>query len=247
MWVGFLFWVFQSFSDVLVLSLGTGQHPMGHSAREATRWSLIGCPKAPWVDSVLNATADMVDLNLSLVFQSDKAGANYLRIQVTHLLHSVLWNTFLLPKPFCILKPWSVYVLSCVELLNFADWQADGKFCINRHLWTWALVAGDWSREETPWWASHATRLQDWEACSCRWWYNQPRCALQVAPEHFFCWVLWCPTCLFLSIKHVLKILVNHYHHEEEVGPFRGKYICVLSNRANLASATQSISGHKFH
>ncbi|CAK9197952.1 unnamed protein product, partial [Sphagnum troendelagicum] len=70
-----------SFSDVLVLSLGTGQHPMGHSAREATRWSLIGCPKAPWVDSVLNATADMVDLNLSLVFQSDKAAANYLRIQ----------------------------------------------------------------------------------------------------------------------------------------------------------------------
>jgi hypothetical protein len=88
---GFSFLGFpQSFSDLLVLSLGTGQHPMGHSAREATGWSLIGCPKAPWVDSVLNATADMVDLNISLLFQSEKAGANYLRIQVTHLLHSVL-------------------------------------------------------------------------------------------------------------------------------------------------------------
>ncbi|CAM6069331.1 unnamed protein product [Sphagnum tenellum] len=65
-----------------------GQHPMGHSAREATRWSLIGCPKAPWVDSVLNATADMVDLNISLVFQSDKAGANYLRIQTDRLTGS---------------------------------------------------------------------------------------------------------------------------------------------------------------
>jgi hypothetical protein len=230
----------QSFSDLLVLSLGTGQHPKGHSAREATRWSLIGCPKAPRVDSVLNATADMVDLNISLLFQSEKAGANYLRIQVTHLLHSVLWNTFLLPKRFCILKPWIVYLLSCVELLNFADWQADRKFCINRHLWTWALVAGDWSRDATPGWASHATRLQDWEACTCRQWCNQPRSALQVAPEHFFCWVLWRPTCLFLSIKHVLKNLVNHYHHEEEVGPFRGKYICVLLNRANLASAQPS-------
>jgi hypothetical protein len=63
---------------------------MGHSAREATRCSLILCPKAPWDDSVLNATADMVDLNISLLFQSEKAGANYLRIQVTHLFYSVL-------------------------------------------------------------------------------------------------------------------------------------------------------------
>ncbi len=63
---------------------------MGHSAREATRWSLIGCLKAPSGDSVLNATADMVDLNISLLFQSEKAGANYLRIQVTHLFNSVL-------------------------------------------------------------------------------------------------------------------------------------------------------------
>ncbi|CAK9197842.1 unnamed protein product [Sphagnum troendelagicum] len=68
---------YKSFSDLLVLSLGTGQHPKGHAAREATRWSLIGCPKAPRVDSVLNVTADMVDLNISLLFQSEKAGANY--------------------------------------------------------------------------------------------------------------------------------------------------------------------------
>ncbi|CAK9258777.1 unnamed protein product [Sphagnum jensenii] len=79
---------YKSFSDLLVLSLGTGQHPMGHSASEATRWSLIGCPKAPWVDSVLNATADMVELNISLLFQSGNAGANYLRIQTDRLAGS---------------------------------------------------------------------------------------------------------------------------------------------------------------
>jgi patatin-like phospholipase/acyl hydrolase len=79
---------YKSFSDLLVLSLGTGQHPMGHSAREATGCSLILCPKAPWDDSVLNATADMVDLNISLLFQSEKAGANYLRIQTDRLTRS---------------------------------------------------------------------------------------------------------------------------------------------------------------
>ncbi|CAM6014095.1 unnamed protein product [Sphagnum balticum] len=78
---------YKSFSDLLVLSLA-GQHPMGHSAREATSWCLMGCPKAPWVDGVLNATADMVDLNISLLFQSEKAGANYLRIQTDRLTRS---------------------------------------------------------------------------------------------------------------------------------------------------------------
>jgi hypothetical protein len=82
--------LFQDFNDLLVLSLGTGQHPMGYDAREAARWGviewLVNKSDAPLVDMVFNASADMVDYNLSIMFQSQQCGANYLRIQVTKTL-----------------------------------------------------------------------------------------------------------------------------------------------------------------
>ncbi|CAK9205454.1 unnamed protein product [Sphagnum troendelagicum] len=76
---------YTDFNDLLVLSLGTGQHPMGYDAREAARWGvidwLVNKSDAPLVDMVFNASADMVDYNLSIMFQSQQCGANYLRIQ----------------------------------------------------------------------------------------------------------------------------------------------------------------------
>ncbi len=82
--------LFQDFNDLLVLSLGTGQHPMGYDAREAARWGvidwLVNKSDAPLVDMVFNASADMVDYNLSIMFQSQQCGANYLRIQVPKTL-----------------------------------------------------------------------------------------------------------------------------------------------------------------
>jgi predicted acylesterase/phospholipase RssA len=76
---------YTDFNDLLVLSLGTGQHPMGYDAREAARWGviewLVNKSDAPLVDMVFNASADMVDYNLSIMFQSQQCSANYLRIQ----------------------------------------------------------------------------------------------------------------------------------------------------------------------
>jgi hypothetical protein len=44
---------------------------------------------APLVDMVFNASADMVDYNLSIIFASQKSSGNYLRIQVTFLLQTL--------------------------------------------------------------------------------------------------------------------------------------------------------------
>jgi len=69
-----------------VLSLGTGQHTVGYDAREVAKWGLkdwlANKGEAPLVDMVFNANADMVDYNLSIMFQSQKCPSNYLRIQV---------------------------------------------------------------------------------------------------------------------------------------------------------------------
>jgi hypothetical protein len=63
---------------------------MGYDAREAARWGvidwLVNKSDAPLVDMVFNASADMVDYNLSIMFQSQQCGANYLRIQVPKTL-----------------------------------------------------------------------------------------------------------------------------------------------------------------
>ena len=69
-----------------MLSLGTGQHTMGYDAREMAKWGLVDWlsnkGEAPLVDMVFNASADMVDYNLAVMFQSQHCSSNYLRIQV---------------------------------------------------------------------------------------------------------------------------------------------------------------------
>lgn len=76
----------QSYNDILVLSLGTGQHTMGYDARDVAKWGIVDWlankGEAPLVDMVFNASADMVDYNLSIMFQSQQCASNYLRIQV---------------------------------------------------------------------------------------------------------------------------------------------------------------------
>lgn len=83
----------QDFSDLLVLSLGTGQHEMGYSADDAANWGviqwLVNKGGAPLISSVYNASADLVDYNISAMFQSQQCGVNYLRIQTDNLSGSV--------------------------------------------------------------------------------------------------------------------------------------------------------------
>jgi hypothetical protein len=80
---------YSDFSDLLVLSLGTGQHEMGYSADDAAKWGviqwLVNKGGAPLISSVFNASADLVDYNISAMFQSQQCGVNYLRIQVPNL------------------------------------------------------------------------------------------------------------------------------------------------------------------
>jgi hypothetical protein len=96
-----LFW--QTFNDLLVLSLGTGQQTVGYDAKEVAKWGvvdwLVNKGEAPLVDMVFNASADMVDYNLSIIFQSQNCFHNYLRIQVyIHLpsSHPSTYYVFLL-------------------------------------------------------------------------------------------------------------------------------------------------------
>ena len=76
----------QTYNDLLVLSLGTGQQTVGYDAKEIAKWGvvdwLVNKGEAPLVDMVFNASADMVDYNLSIIFQSQDCSHNYLRIQV---------------------------------------------------------------------------------------------------------------------------------------------------------------------
>ena len=78
----------------LVISLGTGsqKYEEKYSAKQAKKWGLLGWltsgSSTPLVDIFTQASGDMVDLHLSVVFEalhSDK----YLRIQVQSMhLHS---------------------------------------------------------------------------------------------------------------------------------------------------------------
>jgi hypothetical protein len=85
MWT-FVFPCAQNFSDLLVLSLGTGSNPTGYSAKDAAKWGalkwVLNNGSSPLIDGALDASADMVDYNLSIMFDAHESGLNYLRIQV---------------------------------------------------------------------------------------------------------------------------------------------------------------------
>jgi hypothetical protein len=85
MWA-FVFPGAQNFSDLLVLSLGTGSSPTGYSAKDAAKWGalkwVLNNGSSPLINSAFDASADMVDYNLSIMFDAHESGLNYLRIQV---------------------------------------------------------------------------------------------------------------------------------------------------------------------
>ncbi|XP_031498062.1 patatin-like protein 2 [Nymphaea colorata] len=71
----------------LVISLGTGSSKVErkYSAKKAAKWSVINWlydnGRTPLVDVFSQASADMVDLHISVVFQALRSEQNYLRIQ----------------------------------------------------------------------------------------------------------------------------------------------------------------------
>lgn len=75
----------------LVLSLGTGSTKVEgkYSAMEAARWGVFGWltsdHSTPLVDAFTQASADMVDVHISVVCKALNSENNYLRIQVINL------------------------------------------------------------------------------------------------------------------------------------------------------------------
>jgi len=71
--------------ECLVLSLGTGRHPKGYSAEDAEEWGVVQWLRhqhdVPLLSSLENASVDMVDYNLSMIFEDHESSENYLRIQ----------------------------------------------------------------------------------------------------------------------------------------------------------------------
>ncbi|KAH9536221.1 hypothetical protein CY35_17G097100 [Sphagnum magellanicum] len=80
---------YTNFNDLLVLSLGTGQQVTGYDAKQIAKWGardwLINKGDSPLVDMVYYGSADMVDYNLSTIFNLQDCGTNYLRIQTDHM------------------------------------------------------------------------------------------------------------------------------------------------------------------
>jgi len=59
---------------------------LGYEAKEVSKWNVLNwmvhAGEAPLVDMVFNASSDMVDYNLSIIFESQDSSKNYLRIKV---------------------------------------------------------------------------------------------------------------------------------------------------------------------
>ncbi|KAK6938712.1 Patatin-like phospholipase domain [Dillenia turbinata] len=74
------------YTRLLVISLGTGTAKIEgkYTAEEAAKWGILGwltCNGCPLIDTFSQASADIVDLLLSVVFQALHSESNYLRIQ----------------------------------------------------------------------------------------------------------------------------------------------------------------------
>lgn len=85
---------YEGYDDLLVLSLGTGNQVHGYGAEEVSKWGVLDWMvhdgEAPLVDMVFNASSDMVDYNLSIIFESQDSSKNYLRITTDSLEGSAL-------------------------------------------------------------------------------------------------------------------------------------------------------------
>lgn len=76
------------YGKFLVISLGTGSNKQEEkfSAQESAKWGLIGWlhnkDNSPIIDIFTQASADMVDIHASVLFQALHSQDNYIRIQV---------------------------------------------------------------------------------------------------------------------------------------------------------------------
>lgn len=72
----------------LVISLGAGTQKKEekYSAKAARKWGVLGwlvnSGNSPLIDVFSQASSDMVDIHICVVFQALRSGSNYLRIQV---------------------------------------------------------------------------------------------------------------------------------------------------------------------
>ena len=79
----------------LVISVGTGSPKTAekYNARKAARWGTLGWlhhgGSVPLVDVFTQASADMVDVHIAVLFQALRSEHNYLRIQVRKSLVSL--------------------------------------------------------------------------------------------------------------------------------------------------------------
>ncbi|CAK9272481.1 unnamed protein product [Sphagnum jensenii] len=82
------------FSNVLVLSLGTGEHPIRFLAKPqwgSVQW-LLNPSGSPLLNSFLSASEDMVEYYTSMIFDAHQSGHHYLRIQTERLSSSEFWG-----------------------------------------------------------------------------------------------------------------------------------------------------------
>lgn len=72
----------------LVISIGTGspQKKKAYTATSASKWGILGWllsgGSTPLMDVFTQASADMVDIHISVVFQALHSKSNYFRIEV---------------------------------------------------------------------------------------------------------------------------------------------------------------------
>ncbi|KAL4564415.1 hypothetical protein LXL04_028479 [Taraxacum kok-saghyz] len=82
--------------NFLVISIGTGEckKKWKYNATDASKWGLVGWwfnanGSTPLVDIFTQASTDMVDIHLSVLFKSHNGEDNYLRIQADDLKHTL--------------------------------------------------------------------------------------------------------------------------------------------------------------
>ncbi|EFJ20370.1 hypothetical protein SELMODRAFT_108728 [Selaginella moellendorffii] len=77
------FFFFQRFNDCLVLSLGCGTLPFSYEAQEISKWGALGWvlhkDGAPIINMLLDASSDMMDNNIALMFKTGFCDKNLIR------------------------------------------------------------------------------------------------------------------------------------------------------------------------